>query len=292
MAQEQPRYGIVGLGRLGLAIADALRHARLELSAVVPHSATSTRAVHEVFAEVRCDMQTLPSRANRIFVTVPDDRLRDVAAALVVGKQHWVVHCSGAMDLSILASAQQLGARVGCFHPLQAFPEGSGAERFVGVTVGLDGDLEVLRELEQLASRFGARSLSLVGVDRARYHAAAVFASNYAVALMEAAVCAFADAGLPAHAAPAALLPLMEGAVAAMGTHSLVDALTGPIARGDVETVRVHVASLRHDPELLQAYVDLGRFLLRLEKPADAKARGALRSLFATASTTKQSYEH
>jgi predicted short-subunit dehydrogenase-like oxidoreductase (DUF2520 family) len=190
------------------------------------------------------------------------------------------VHCSGALGLDVLDPARAAGALRGCFHPLQTFPERfADAARLRGITIGLEGDAELDAELRALCRELGATPLSLAGIDRARYHAAAVFASNYVVALHAAAARAFAQAGLTPDAARAALAPLTQATAEAIARLPLTHALTGPIARGDARTVEEHVRALAADPALRALYAQLGTALLELPLPLPPERRTALEAV-------------
>jgi predicted short-subunit dehydrogenase-like oxidoreductase (DUF2520 family) len=167
-------------------------------------------------------------------------------------------------------------------HPLQSFPDTThGAARFRDIACGIEGDAELANALRTLCHDLGATSFSLAGVDRARYHAAAVFASNYLVALHAAAERAWALAGLPPDRARGALAPLTLGAAAHIARLPLADALTGPIARGDAATVARHLASLAEDQDLMELYRRLGMALLAHGMPRDDAARTALAAALA-----------
>ena len=125
----------------------------------------------------------------------------------------------------------------------------------------------------------GAEPLHLAGVDRAAYHTAAVFASNYLVALYVAAARSFELAGLPAESARAALLPLSQGTLDNLRSLPAAQALTGPVARGDVQTVEGHLQALQGDGALRQLYRGLGAALLRLPLGLGARARDRLKAL-------------
>jgi predicted short-subunit dehydrogenase-like oxidoreductase (DUF2520 family) len=118
----------------------------------------------------------------------------------------------------------------------------------------------------------GGRTFRLEGIDRAAYHAAAVFVSNDVVAAMAAASRAWTLAGLPAGEARGALSSLLTASAAAIAERPLTEALTGPVARGDVETIRGHLAALESEPELQALYRGLAAELLRLDMGHDAAA--------------------
>lgn len=270
--------GVLGLGRLGACLARALHAAgvtNITLASrervVAERLSLSLPGAHAV------DAGALPEAAALLFLAVPDAQVKNVCAGLQLSAAHSVVHLSGVLDIECLSSAAAHGAKVGAMHPLQAFPHGAGVERFRGIHVGVEAsDVSLTRELEQIVRGLDATPFSLAGVDRAAYHAAAVFASNYTVALHAAAAAVWERAGLPLEQARAALAPLTLGAAQAIAEHELPKALTGPIARGDVASVEQHLRVLRDDPERAALYRMLGRELLKLPLGLTEEARAAL----------------
>ena len=278
---ETTSCAVVGLGRLGVALARALVAAGQPVAAVASrNSAVAQSLALELGTRVQA-LPDLPQHCQVIFVTVPDGQLAQVATQLPVGERHLVVHCSGALAPGVLDPEGKQRAALGGFHPLQSFPPDSGPERFAGIAIGIEAPSPWLARLQGLAQQLGARPLLLAGVDRARYHAAAVFASNYLVALLQGATEVWAAAGLREEDALAALLPLTRGALGAVETQPLRAALTGPVARGDVGTVERHLAVLGDLPALQRCYRQLGERLLALGCPADPQAHSALRALLA-----------
>ncbi|MEZ4552712.1 MAG: DUF2520 domain-containing protein [Dehalococcoidia bacterium] len=280
---ESMRIGLLGAGRLAASLGAALIEAGYRIEGVASRQEASARRLASSLTTSVAAMtpQELAERSDLVFVTVPD-----AAVAAVVSSIDWrsgqaVVHCSGALGLASLDAAAARGAAVGCFHPLQSFPALEGdASRFRDITCGIEasGDLSVV--LESITVRSGASIIRLEGVDRAAYHAAAVFASNYVVSLMAAARRAWTEAGLPAESARPSLAPLLSGAAENISRHELSEALTGPVARGDVETVRHHLVALG-DSDLAALYRALGAELLTLRLPHDAATAAALEAALA-----------
>lgn len=154
------------------------------------------------------------------------------------------VHLSGALQLNALEPLRARHA-VGSFHPLQSFPEPRSPASFRGAVVGVDATTPSLRRrLASLARALGARPKRVSDSQRALYHAAAVFASNYVDALLGTAVELLKLAGWSEHEATSGLLPLTEGVLATVRERGPVRALTGPVRRGDVKTVERHLAAL------------------------------------------------
>ncbi|HEX7479639.1 MAG TPA: DUF2520 domain-containing protein [Polyangiales bacterium] len=277
--------GIVGTGRLGSALARALLAAGYELAVVASFGGQSAgRLARSLGASVRAlPVAEVPAQASLIFLAVPDGRIESVCEALPVHAGHAVVHTSGAQGLAPLASARAAGAQVGAFHPLQSFSESAGPGAFGSISIGVEAEGALAAALQRCCERLGARALWLQGVDRARYHAAAVFASNYVVALQLAAAQAWELAGLPRAQAEVALAPLTLAAAQNLLDAEPARALTGPVARGDVQTVERHLAALADNPELLLLYRALGAQLLQLPLALTPETRARLEHCFVAA---------
>ncbi len=161
---------------------------------------------------------------------------------------------------------------VGTLHPLVSFADPLVAvEGLQEVTFGIEGDEPARAAAARIARALGARSVILEAENMALYHAGAVMASNYVVALADAAQALLIKAGVPAAEALPALIPLMTSVVQNLAQLGLPGALTGPVERGDVASVERHLESLAaRAPELVELYRLVGRDVLRL---ARAKAK-------------------
>jgi predicted short-subunit dehydrogenase-like oxidoreductase (DUF2520 family) len=273
------RVAVVGLGRLGTCLARALQRSGVRVSALASKTAERVAQVTTALGldvSVRTPIERIATVADLVFVTVPDPELTDVSGRLGLGSGQALVHCSGALDRTPLRAAAAQGVETGVFHPLQSFGPAAPPERFAGIAIGIDADPPLSNALAELAERLGARSFSLRGVDRARYHAAAVFASNYLVALHAVAARIWEEAGLPRDTARTALAALSLGAIENIERHPLAAALTGPIARGDAATVARHLAALESDPLGAELYRVLACELLSLPLALDETARAEL----------------
>lgn len=266
-ARRTLSIGIIGAGRLGAALADALRlagYTRIRLA-------------------TRADAHATVEACRLVFVTVPDRVIREAVEALPWRAGQGVVHTSGALGLDALDAAAARGALRGCLHPLQTFPGATAPEdnaaRFRGIVCGVEGGTPLGDLLTALVADLGGRALRLDGVDRALYHAAAVLVSNDVVALMAAATRTWEQAGLPVEDAREALEPLLLAAASNVARLPLELALTGPIARGDISTVQRHLEALAGDADLSATYRALGRELLRLDLSHAPEVSAALAAL-------------
>jgi predicted short-subunit dehydrogenase-like oxidoreductase (DUF2520 family) len=185
-----------------------------------------------------------------VLLCVPDSAIAEVAASVSPGP--WVAHMSGATPLAALAPH----ARRFSVHPLQTFTRERGAEQLDGAWAAVTAETDAARSAGRwLAETLGLRPFDLADSARTLYHAGAVFASNYVVTLQRAASLLFESAGAP----PEALEPLMRRTIE-NGFE-----LTGPIARGDWDTVAAHRAAIQeHRAELDHLYETLAGATLAL----------------------------
>jgi predicted short-subunit dehydrogenase-like oxidoreductase (DUF2520 family) len=279
---------IVGAGRAGLSIALRVHRAGAARALTV----TGRRADppdHPLFAgdppaaRFLPDLATAADAPDAVLVAVPDDAIADVAerlAALPLPAGIPVLHTSGSRGSEPLAPLARRGHPVGSAHPLAALADPvDGAERLAGATWGIEATGAALELAERLVEGCDGHGLVVAPGARPIYHAAAVFASNYAVVLLAVAERLMARAGVEPAAARGALAALAAGAVENAARVGPAGALTGPVARGDAATVGEHRARLSGDDRAL--YCLLGREALRLAResgldPASAERVSAL----------------
>jgi len=170
-----------------------------------------------------------------------------------------VLHCSGAHASTILNSARKSGASIGSMHPLQSFASVDITQNpFKGIRVAIEGDSMAVSTSAQMARDLEALPLQILTEGKPLYHAAAVVASNFLVTLMGAALRLIQQAGVPADEAFAVLRPLIEGTLANIDRSGVHQALTGPVVRGDVQTVETHIQAIgKAMPDLLPFYTCL-----------------------------------
>lgn len=242
----EPDIAIYGMGRFGRALAGALAaRGRAPVrtggrSAPPPGRDTSYRCGAAAF------LQGL-SAGTLVVLSVPDDALETVAnefAALPgAGAMHYA-HSSGVRGPEVLEPLASAGAQTGVFHLLQSFPPEGGRELIPGSFGTVAGGPELRAVLLQLAAGLGVTAIELSADQRVAYHVAAVLASNALVALLDTGAGLLTQAGISVEHAGKMLIPLARGTLRnaeALGLHA---ALTGPVVRGDVGTIRRHLQML------------------------------------------------
>jgi predicted short-subunit dehydrogenase-like oxidoreductase (DUF2520 family) len=242
---------IVGAGRLGLALGLRLHRA----GAVESLTYAGRRAdppAHPLFragaARYQQGLAPAPVDLTGVVLAVPDDALAAAVAELAavdLAAGVPVLHASGSQSTEVLAPLAARGHSVGGMHALAAIADPvEGADRLRGATFGVEGEGEARALAERLVAACGGRVLHIRPGGKALYHAAAVFASNYAVGLLSIAERLMDEAGIPADDAQPALAALAAGAIENVAARGPAAALTGPVARGDAATVERHLARL------------------------------------------------
>jgi len=270
MPKTRLKLGFIGAGRVGTGLAAAFARAGWDVVAVASRSGAGARRLAKRLLGARaCTAQEAADGADLVFLTVPDDALEAVASAVRWRRGAACVHCSGAADLDVLAKAAADGALAGGFHPLHMFGDKKSSPHSLrGTSVAIAGPEPLLEKLALLARSIGARTLRVPAGGRALYHAAANFSGAFAVALVQETVALWGRLGIPEKDALRALLPLLRGTVDSVEKFGAAGALGSVIARGDVGTIRKHLAALADAPESLELYrlLSLRTIPLAIEK--------------------------
>lgn len=204
--------------------------------------------------------------ADVIMIGTPDDQITHACQSLAqLGKfapDTIVFHCSGALPSGVLCRARELDAKVASAHPIRSFAAAEQvATGFSGTYCGIEGDAVAVEKLSEAFAAIGAHLVPISAEFKSVYHSAAVFASNYLVALLDVAIEAYAKAGIPREDALKLMEPLVKGTVDNVFRLGTTEALTGPIARGDVATVlRQYRAVYAWDKRIGALYKHLGKF--------------------------------
>ena len=260
------RIFVLGAGRAGRSLARAFVVAGVPVVGL--HGRTPDRD-----AEPPVSGGALPptlGTASVVLVTVRDSQLGDALRQLAVAPlapDTVVLHASGATDPVEAVLIRATGHAVGTMHPLVPLANPAMASAVLrGAWIGVDGDPPAIRVATALATALGAHALEIPPGQKPRYHAAAVFAANFPVVVAALAERLLEEAGVSPGDARAATVGLMSAAVANLESGRPHDVLTGPIARGDVASVRGHLSALAGDAPALDAYVTLSRAALVLAR--------------------------
>lgn len=275
--KEKPEVSIIGAGRLGTTLAVALDAKGYSIRSLVARRPASAR---KAASFLDGDVQSLAVKqldllrpADLFLITTPDDQIATVAAQLarleVAKRTPAALHTSGALSAEALAPLRDRGWHTGSIHPLISVSDApKDIATLEGAFWSVEGDKAALRIGKAIVRDLGGKSFSIRSEDKPLYHAAAVMSAGNVVALFDVAIEMLVQCGLKRSEAQRILLPLIASTVRNLETKDPVDALTGTFARGDVETVKLHLASLKRHKlaDALDLYRLLGKRSLKLTK--------------------------
>ena len=279
MTFRNPSTFIVGAGPVATALAGALRLGGVPVLGLWARKAAQARAAGSgagvaAFSSAPPDVLL---ETEVVILAVRDRVIGEVAEMLVgtglVNRKHVLLHCAGAASAhDLLGNVADRVAGIGTLHPLSAIADGKAAMRTLkGTVFGVEGDDIGRTTASKLVAALGGVTLALDGTQMAAYHAAAALASNYVVAAVDAAAAVLATVGVPPEKAAIALVPLAEGALRNVATHGTTGGLTGPVRRGDIETVQRHLDALRGHPDLAEVYRALARRAVEIAARIDGR---------------------
>jgi predicted short-subunit dehydrogenase-like oxidoreductase (DUF2520 family) len=277
---------ILGAGRLGTSLGRALAAKGHRIRGIACRRIASARESRRIIGAGRpfTNLAQAAARGRIVILSFPDDRLAAAAVRLARAKVDWggriVLHTSGLLAAEALAPLRSAGAAVASFHPAQSFPaKRTPPARFRGISFGLDGDRLAVAAARALVRELGGHPLIIPAEARPLYHAACAMASNYPVVLWQAAAKLLEQAGVGGRKATRLIVPLVEGTLRNVKKLDPGEALTGPIVRGDLATVRAHLTAIaRFSPAHLRLYREIGLAALRIAARR-GMAAGRLRAL-------------
>ncbi len=247
-------FNIIGAGRLGMSLSSALiKHGQWQLAGVCNRSMSRAQLATQQLQSglAVATIEELP-HAEVTFITTPDDNITDVTHTLASNKTlrpgDIVIHCSGVHSSVLLLPLKDLGCHVASAHPFKAFRTTlPNSEAFNECDCVVEGDEQAVKILSLLFGQLGAKVISLSAEKKHLYHAAATMASNYLVTLASSATSLLIDAGINPSQAKNMCERLIENNLqnmreSATATH----ALTGPLMRGDVNTIILHLNAIKN----------------------------------------------
>jgi predicted short-subunit dehydrogenase-like oxidoreductase (DUF2520 family) len=243
--------GIAGAGRIGQALGRLLRERGQPVVAIASRSAARASEGASFIGGVDAvSYAELAGRAERIIIAVPDAAIAGIASVLAESglRRGIVLHTCGA-----LSPVTMDGVSSGVLHPLQTVAAPSqGLAGLLGIAFAIEGDAAAIEWAEEIVALLDGEPLRIPPGKKALYHAAAVMASNYIVGLVDAAVMLMGEAGVAEDRALRALAPLVRASAENALSLGPVKALTGPVERGDFETVANHLKALAEAPESIR----------------------------------------
>ncbi|HDR00451.1 MAG TPA: DUF2520 domain-containing protein [candidate division WOR-3 bacterium] len=278
-----PVLGFIGAGRVGTALARNCVRLGYELAGISDRRTEALRLALSVLGQKqeRQSAARVAAVSDVLFLTVPDREIsvlfERIAGRLRPGSI--IAHCSGFFGVEVFGSAHERTIETVAFHPARVFPSPGIEVSFEGCAVALDGTPAGLRFGRRLARELGGDSFLLKGGDRPLYHAMCVFASNFQHALAGSAGRIARELGIRSSRSARMRETLMRTTFEGTPDRGVGRLLTGPVPRGDAETVAGHLAVLRErTPELVALYLSLTRQLVEVAREQGTD-RAALRRI-------------
>ena len=268
----KPRVAIVGAGNFGSALALALSQAGYVIETVIARVRgealqdgslkRAQKLAKLVGARVPHDLSWV--RAELIWFCLPDAEIARAAKSLakkIEWKGRVALHSSGALTSDELGVLRRPGAAVASVHPLMTFVQGS-RPSLAGVSFAVEGDQAAARAARRIVKAVGGRAYSIRKKDKAAYHAWGTFASPLFTALLATSEQVAALAGVNRKAAKQRMIPILRQTLANYAAFGAAGGFSGPIVRGDVDTVKRHLRVLRGTPAA-EVYSALARAALQ-----------------------------
>lgn len=270
-------FALIGAGRVGRALAEALFHRGWKCVAVISRQREQARALAaRVDAALAGEMLSLlPENFSHLFICTPDSRLSEVQNQLSQLPRRWdhifIAHTSGTHSSLILQPLAERGAVVASLHPPMSFTGAAGEwKKIIGGWFALEGNAAAQKIGREVLATLEAKYISLLPEQKILYHMACVLTANYLVTLHAQAEMLLQRAGV--NDGRALLQNLSCSVLDNLAMQPTAVALTGPIARGEVGVLETHLRVLaEQSPQLLPLYRELGQATLAL-----ASARGSL----------------
>ncbi|MYM40749.1 Rossmann-like and DUF2520 domain-containing protein [Duganella qianjiadongensis] len=272
-------FTLIGAGHVGRVLGRLLAaQAGWQLQQVLTRStASAEQAVAFIGSGSAVAGYAALAPADVFILAVGDDQIVPASEALaqaVALAGSVVFHCSGALASDRLQAVRAAGAAVASVHPIRSFADPQAvAQAFAGTYCGIEGDAAALAVLTPALQTIGAQPVPIDAAAKTVYHAAAVFASNYLVTVLDAALRAYQAAGIPEAVARQLVQPLAGESMANVFRLGAATALSGPIARGDMATVERQLQAVQawHPPSgALYAALIAPTAALAQRKKADA----------------------
>jgi predicted short-subunit dehydrogenase-like oxidoreductase (DUF2520 family) len=275
---------IIGPGSLGGALAIALHEAGFPIAEIVYRGdGRRARSTARRCGARAVEFEKAAFASDLVWIAVPDAAIATVAGSMR-HRADWqgktVFHSSGALSSGELRALQESGARTASVHPMMSFVRASRAS-FAGVSFALEGDAPGVRLARQIAKGLGGNAFLLKKKDKALYHALGAFSSPLLIAQMAAGEEIGRKLGLSPNETRRVIGPILRRTLENYLQHGAAAAFSGPIARGDLETVRRHMEALARVPGLLDVYRALAK--MAVEK-LPGKRKASIRKLLSEAS--------
>ncbi|MBC7363243.1 MAG: DUF2520 domain-containing protein [Candidatus Aminicenantes bacterium] len=252
-------FSIIGAGRVGTALAAALTAQNWNLKVIVDSVPEKARRLRKMIGQGQASAEASQAvrRSELIFLCVTDSQIEKVVRQIVKEEvqNKYFFHTSGALSSSLLAPLKEKGARVGSFHPIQTFAtETPEKNLFRGIFIGLEGQPEAVRLGLKIARTLKSQVILLSPENKPAYHLACSISSNFLVVLLSEIKDIMKSIGLDEETTLNLLTPLLNKTLHNVKKLGIEASLTGPVIRGDAETVKKHLEITARFPGLDRIY--------------------------------------
>lgn len=263
------RIGIIGAGKVGTTLGKYLSiHGKNVIGFYSRTHESADEAATFAETETYSSLCKLVEESDVIFITTPDGVIPQVWGELLHQdiSNRIICHFSGSLSSYVFSGREEAGASGISMHPMYAFSDKFHSyEQFHTAYLTLEGDPEAVAVMKPMWEAIGHHVLTLKAEDKIKYHAAAAMASNEMLGLMQASLDILSECGFSEKDSMALLTPLVQGNIASMLEKGCVNALTGPVERGDAQTVRKHLQALEGS-KAGKIYQSLGSTMVELAK--------------------------
>jgi predicted short-subunit dehydrogenase-like oxidoreductase (DUF2520 family) len=270
---RKPTIAIVGAGSLAASLAVALHEAGFKITEIVTRDSPGSRQrASSLTAKVGAKIGTATSAtldATLLWFCIPDRAISSAASALAArvsahkkNRLRFALHSSGALLSRELNPLRQVGVAVASVHPLMTFVAKANLS-LKGVPFAIEGDEAATRVARSIVRELGGQSFSLPPTRKAAYHAWATLTSPLLLAFLVTLEEAARAAGLTHADARRKSLPIILQTLANYSRLGPAQSFSGPLIRGDAETVAKHLAALKKLPGVCQVYTALAQAALR-----------------------------
>jgi predicted short-subunit dehydrogenase-like oxidoreductase (DUF2520 family) len=262
---------IIGAGKLGKTLAHLwARTDSYQIGGVITTHPEHTKAAIDFIGQgsICHQLKDLP-KADLTLIATPDDKIATVCQNLYqeqeLPKHHIVFHCSGSLTRHILAHPERKDVLTATIHPIKSFMQPELAvNQFTPTLCALESPPRAESILSHLFQSIGCQIYNITSDKKALYHAGCVFASNYLIAVAHHAFCCFLNSGLEAREAKQFTQTLLSSSLSNLHyADEIKEALTGPLQRGDIDTLSKHLDALNNTDQKL-IYQELGKTLIQL----------------------------
>ncbi len=276
MFSLKSEIAVIGAGKVSYSLVNALTNAGLEVSLIVSRNFTSAKKLANRFKikNFTSDLSLLVPEIKIFFLSVPDNQISLVAgkiSKLDLDFKHCIfIHLSGAEDISALNALKIKGSLTSSFHLMQSFPSKKGIS-IKGSYVAVETDSLIAKNfLFKLASRMQLHSFKIKSKDKIYYHLAGVYSSNFLVANQYNTSELFARTKTGINYKKL-FMPIVAETLNNVNKNGVLNAISGPVERADVQTIKKHLNAIRNDNVLRLNYISQSLSLLELLKKRNKK---------------------